>query len=133
MHFGCIFFQICDKFELLSVLSVWTTGLTMITGSRYTNRRRQLSAPHTGWTAIRRRTAGGLAQSPTRLSGVFDTRTTASKTDHAVWTFSTRARWRQVGYRLQAIQYIQYIYYRPTCTVLSASKWLWHWFVVYLG
>ena len=88
MHFGCIFFQICDTFEQLSVLSVWTTGPMTITGSRYTNKRRKLSAPRTGWTVIRRPTAGGLtglaSQSRTRMSSAFDTRTAASKTDRAV-------------------------------------------------
>jgi len=79
-----------------TMLWVWTAGRAMLTGLGCTKGRRHLTVAPTGWTATRRRTAGGAVVNLARMSSVFDIHIAASVTDLAPTNTSTRVKWQQV-------------------------------------
>jgi len=68
----------------------------MNAGLRCTRRRQQKTRRRTGWTAIHRRTVGGVPLILTRTFSAFDTHQTASWTDRALIPSDTLAKWKQV-------------------------------------
>ena len=82
-------------YHYATVLSVVTT--TRTTGSACTRRRQQRTVQRTGWTGIRRRTAGGVIRNRTSRFGAFAIRPTGSKTDRATQSSAIRANFAPVS------------------------------------
>jgi len=81
----------------------WYVGMHVVgrrvpsCGLRCTKLQHQSTLRHTGWMAIRRRTAGGVPVIRTRTSSVFESHLPALKTDRATSTSNTLAKRMRVS------------------------------------
>ena len=90
-------------YGLLLLLLLYIVSQTPTTGSGCTRRMMRMVLRHTGSTAIRPLTAGGITGNRIRMSSVFATETTASATDRVTTSTATCAKRPPVSSRHAAV------------------------------